>query len=297
MSPLTARHAMVLLVLGNLAGVLSDAFIKTLEGEVAIFQFVLFRLLAAAAFLLPLVLWFNPGHWRVGLKWHLLRAHILLLGAMCMVPAMTHLPIATAAALFHSAPLMMLPLAVLWYREKLSRAAIAAALVGFIGVLVVVRPTEINIGALAALLVAFSLACNNLLVRKLPRQHGVLQTLLLTNLFAIPVATLLAIWEGKPWDLAPAATAVGSSAMIMVYTGLCVVAYRAADSSKIASAEYTALIWAGLVGLLWFGERPDLPMVAGAVLIITPMWWLARQDRNSNRITDPEADPRPAQDV
>lgn len=288
---------MLLLMLGNLAGVVSDALIKTLDSDVAAFQFVLFRLVAAVAMLLPLVMFIKPRHWRLGLKWHLLRAHILLLGAVCMVPAMTHLPIATASALFHSAPLMMLPLAVLWFRESLSRAAIGASLVGFCGVLLVVRPTEINIGALAALLVAFSLACNNLMVRKLPTEHGVLQTLLLTNLFAIPAAFALALWEGKPWDLAPAATAVGSSAMIMVYAGLCVVAYRAVESNRIASAEYTALVWAALVGLLWFGERPDLPMVAGAALIMLPVWWLSRQQRDSTPITDPPADPRPAQDV
>ena len=113
-----------------------------------------------------------------------------------MVFALGALPLATVNAIFYTAPLLMLPLAMILFQEKLTSHSIAAAVLGFIGVLIVVKPTQINWAAIAALVVALTMAVNNLLVRKLPQHHNVFQTLMLTNLVGIPAALGLALWEG-----------------------------------------------------------------------------------------------------
>ncbi|WP_028115982.1 DMT family transporter [Ferrimonas senticii] len=286
MHPLSPRNGMLLLVLANLASVVSDLCIKVGGAQMPIFQFVLFRQLASLVLLAPLLWWLPQGRWRQGLHWHALRAHVFVLGALCMVPALAHLPIASASALFHSTPLLMLPLAYWWYRESLTTAAITATIIGFIGVLVIVQPTEFNLGAIAALMVALSIAVNNLLIRQLPSQHTVLQTLFLTNLLGVPATFALAMADNQPWDFSIIDTAIGSSAALLLFTGLCVIAFRRCASSQIASAEYTALVWAAIVGLLWFDEPLTVPMLAGAALIVIPMLWLEWQSRPSRLITE-----------
>jgi len=138
------------LVLGNMVAVFSDALVKVLEPDQPIFQFVFFRQLSAAILLMPWLLWSWRRNPPVAIKWHLLRAHIWAVGVCLMVVALTRLPLATANALFYAAPLMMVPLAVWMAGEAISRQKVLTAVIGFIGVLIVLRPTEVNWAALAA---------------------------------------------------------------------------------------------------------------------------------------------------
>jgi len=284
MPKISVGSAMILLVIGNLIAVFSDALIKTLSQDVAVYQFVLFRQISAVAILLPLCFFTSKAPLLPGLKWHILRGHIWLFGAIFMVFAISSMPLATANAIFYAAPLLMLPLAMMIFKEQLSNQAVIVAVLGFIGVLVVIRPTYIDWAAIAAFIVAITMAINNLLIRKLPKRQNVFQTLLMTNIVGIPVALSLAIWEGKAWDFAPMLTAAGSSSFILIYAGICIIAYRSGQASKIASAEYSGLLCAVAVGIVWFDEVPDLAMLLGTVLIIAPLIWLAKVEKNKNRI-------------
>ena len=282
MPTMSVGMAMSLLIVGNLIAVFSDALIKTLGEDTAVFQFVFFRQLTAVLILLPFCLGVSKKSFTDGLKWHALRAHIWLLGAIFMVFAINAMPLATANAIFYAAPLMMLPLALVFFKEQLSRYSIAAGIFGFMGVLVIIRPTEIDWAAIAALIVALTIASNNLLIRKLPKHQTVAQTLLLTNLAGVPASLGLAIWEGREWNWSPLITAAGSSGFILIYAAICVVTYRSAESNKIASAEYSGLLGAVGVGLIWFGEMPDIAMAIGTAMIILPLIWLARNEKKQS---------------
>ncbi|MCM2680291.1 DMT family transporter [Echinimonas agarilytica] len=282
MKKLTVGSAMGLLILGNVIAVFSDALIKVVANDVAVFQFVFFRQLAAVLILIPFCLSMSKKSLWEGLKWHVLRGHIWLLGAVFMVVAIGSMPLATANAIFYAAPLMMLPLAMLLFKEKLSKTSCAAAVLGFAGVLVIIRPSELDWAAISALVVALTLAMNNLLVRKLPTHQTVPQTLMLTNLVGIPASAALMLWEGTPMDWSVFPMAAGSSSFIMIYAATCVIAYRSIESNKIASAEYSGLLGAVAVGLIMFNEVPDWFMVVGTALIIVPMLIIAR--RKSDKV-------------
>ncbi|CAK3531947.1 S-adenosylmethionine uptake transporter [Vibrio crassostreae] len=282
MPSMSVGMAMSLLIVGNLIAVFSDALIKTLGEDIAVFQFVFFRQLTAVLILLPFCFSVSKKSFTDGLKWHALRAHIWLLGAIFMVFAINAMPLATANAIFYAAPLMMLPLALVFFKEQLNRYSVAAGIFGFMGVLVIIRPTEIDWAAIAALIVALTIASNNLLIRKLPKHQTVAQTLLLTNLAGVPASLGLAIWEGREWDWSPLITAAGSSGFILIYAAICVVTYRSAESNKIASAEYSGLLGAVGVGLVWFGEMPDIAMAIGTAMIILPLIWLARNEKKQS---------------
>ncbi|WP_322804996.1 DMT family transporter [Vibrio alfacsensis] len=275
--------AMLLLIVGNLIAVLSDALIKSVGNEVPIFQFVFYRQLSAVMILLPVYLLTKQSPLMEGFKWHAVRAHVWLTGATFMVIAISSLPLATANAIFYAAPLIMLPLAAIFFGEKLSAQSIIAAVMGFAGVLVIIRPNQINWAALSALVVAITLAINNLLIRKLPKNQSVTHTLLMTNLAGIPVSLLLVFIEGETWDWSSFPVAAGSSLFIMMYAATCVLAYRSIESNKIASAEYSGLIGAVIVGFLWFGEVPDVFMAIGTVMIVLPLIWLSKRERKKQK--------------
>ncbi|MEZ8092797.1 DMT family transporter [Photobacterium swingsii] len=283
MSNKSVGYAMLLLIVGNLIAVFSDALIKTLDDGVAVFQFVFFRQLTAVIILLPFCAKNALPSFTQGLKWHALRAHIWLFGAVFMVFAINSMPLATANAIFYAAPLIMLPLAFVFFREKLTKQSVMTGVVGFIGVLVVIRPTHIDWAAISALVVALTLAGNNLLIRKLPTNQTVAQTLLLTNAVGMPASLGLALWEGETWNWTPLLTAAGSSFFILIYAATCVVAYRSVESNKIASAEYSGLLGAVLVGILWFGEIPEVEMLIGSALIILPLLLLAKVERKQKK--------------
>ncbi|WNO61315.1 DMT family transporter [Rheinheimera sp. MMS21-TC3] len=279
------KFAIALLVIGNIVAVFSDALIKTLSADGPIYQFVLFRQLSAILILLPFCLFNREHNLLVGIKWHILRGHIWLFGAICMVLALNNMPLATANAIFYAAPLIMLPLAMLMFQERLTKTTILVAVLGFVGVLIVIKPTHISWAAIFAFIVAFTVALNNILIRKLPKQLSVFQILLLTNVVGTPAALALAIWEGKAWDWSAALTAAGSSSFILVYAGICVLVYRSIETNKVASAEYTGLLAAVAVGIIWFNEIPDLSMLLGAAFIILPLLWLAKQNTKPHKKT------------
>lgn len=272
--------AVWLLVLGNLAASLSDVAVKMLQGEVVPFQYMFLRQLFAFAFIWPV--------WRKqpkvlrqlhDTKVTLIRAHLVLLGAGCMVVAISYLPLATANAVFYAAPLLMLPLSILFLKERPSRGKIIATVTGFLGVLIVLRPSQFHWAALFALGTACSLALFNLLARTIPERQPVVTTLMWTTLFSLPISGLLAAAYWQPLSLHQWLWIAASSGLILLYNGLAVAAYQKAPASQIALAEYSGLIFVAAFGAFWFAEMLDSLTWLGIGMIILPLLpsaWLAK---------------------
>jgi drug/metabolite transporter (DMT)-like permease len=283
MSGKTVSSAILLLILGNFAATLCDAFIKMAGSDVPIFQFTFMRSLCMVLFLLPFIKqmdWSAPFE---GAKLHFLRGNIWVLATVMLVVALRELPLATANAVFYTAPLMIIFLSAWFFREKLSSSVMVAAIAGFVGVLIILRPTSFSLGMISALLFAFLLALNSLLIRKIPKQQSLMHGLLLTQMFAVPFAGGLAIWEGATWDWSLMMYAIGSSMCSILYSLSCLLAYRYVASSEVASAEYSGLICAMLVGWLWFNETPDVFVGIGALFIILPLAYVSHHDSKRRR--------------
>ncbi|MBB6088294.1 DMT family transporter [Wenzhouxiangella marina] len=272
MSGRTVHSAIALLIIGNLMAIVSDALIKQASGELAIFQFVAIRLLFTLLLLLPFLSLVDRNRFWAGTRVHLVRAHVGLAGVVCMVFALGALPLATANAIFYVAPVLVVVLAVLFFGERLSWTGGLAVLSGMGGVLVILRPTELSAAGLVALGLAVALAVNALLVRKLPKGQTVVHSLLLNYLLAVPAALLLAIVEGAPLDLDSVRPAFGSALFILAYNATIILAYRQVDANQVTASEYTGILWAVLVGWLWFGELPDALFWIGTGMIVLPLF-------------------------
>lgn len=289
MSGKTVNSAILLLVIGNAMALISDVFIKLLEPGSPVFQFAFLRCLLTLLMLLPLWPQIDRSRFFEGLSVHFFRAHIHLAGLICMVVALMSLPLATANAVFYAAPILVMLLSVLIFRENLSLLSLLAVISGFVGILVILRPVELGWGALAALGSALALAINAVMVRKLPSGQSTVHKLMLNYLLILPASFVLMLGEGAAWDPSILLSALGSALFILGYNITVLLAYRQVDANQVTSAEYTGLIWAMLIGWIGFNEVPDLWFAVGSAMIVVPLIMVGLRSRHrSRRVLQPQ---------
>lgn len=275
-SPVTL--AIISLIVGNLMASLSDVAVKLLEGDVFAFQYIFIRQSIATLLVAPFYFRQHGSFSTKGLNWRItaVRANLIIIGAACMVVAITHLPLATANAIFYAAPLIMLPLSWFILKERATNKRIIASLIGFLGVLIVLRPSQFHWAASFAVGTAITIALFSVLVRKLPSEHNVLHTLFWTSLFSLPISGGLALFNWQDLDWSQSGWIILSSVSVLAYNGLSVFAYKKAPANQIALSEYTGLIFVTLFGVWWFNEVPDLLTVFGISMIILPLLPITR---------------------
>jgi drug/metabolite transporter (DMT)-like permease len=282
MSGRTVASAIFVLVLGSFFATLCDVSIKLAGPDVAVFQFTFLRAIFMCLILIPIVyiryLHRPRAIFFVGLKLHFFRGNLWIFASVLLVISLTELSLATANAVFYTAPIFIMMFGAFFYKERLSLEIVLATLFGFIGILVILRPTELSLGMVSAILFAIVLATNSLLIKKLPQEQDMLLGLCITQFFALPLAGTLAIWEGESFQFETLFFAVLSSVFSILYSVSCLIGYRYIASSKVTSAEYSGLVFAFLVGWWVFGETPDFWLFIGSFLIISPLLYLSHQD-------------------
>ncbi|MFD0978596.1 DMT family transporter [Tropicimonas aquimaris] len=205
-----------------------------------------------------------------------------LLAALSFFTALSIIPLSSAAAILQAAPLAVTLLAAVALGETVGPRRWMAVGIGFVGVLMIVRP---GTGAFepAALLAVFSvlaLAVRDVATRVVPASLSSMQiTQWSFGIFVPAGAILLLFGPGlQPMDAATSLTfvwivgcgAVGYYAMVM--------ALRMASLSVIAPFRYSRLLFALAIGMAVLGERPDTLTLAGACLIIASgLYTLARE--------------------
>lgn len=274
-----------LLIFGNLFSALYDVSIKWMPDGSNAATFLLIRQLLSVLMLLPL--WFaarcpTSKHFKL----HLFRANTGALGAVCLIMGLMALPMATVSSLFFSAPLIIVLLGCVLLKEKVTPSQWLATILGFIGILILLRPSEINWFGIAVLIAALTFAINQLALRKLPTTENPTVTLMLYNALSIPlVAVMVAVQglEGVSWQLVTIAAL--SNSFLLAYHWFCVLAYRRAQASQVAIAEYSGLLFCVFFGWLLFEEWLDALSWVGAAFIVLPsliLPWLNHKIINSN---------------
>lgn len=274
-----------LLIFGNLFSALYDVSIKWMPDGSNAATFLLIRQVMSVLMLLPL--WFvarcpTSKHFKL----HIFRANTGALGAVCLIMGLMALPMATVSSLFFSAPLIIVLLGCVLLKEKVTPSQWLATILGFIGILILLRPSEINWFGVAVLIAALTFAINQLALRKLPTTENPTVTLMLYNALSIPlVAVMVAVQglAGVSWQLV--AIAALSNSFLLAYHWFCVLAYRQAQASQVAIAEYSGLLFCVFFGWLLFEEWLDTLSWVGAAFIVLPsliLPWLNHKMVTSN---------------
>jgi len=191
-------------------------------------------------------------------------------GTIGSVTAFTHLSMAEAFALIFLLPSFVTIMSVIFLKEQVGYRRWAAVVIGFVGVMIVLRPgfRELSIGHLGAVFVGLSGAISIVVFRAMgPSEKnislygaGVLGTLVVCGALALPgfQAPTAIQWL---W-LAGYGLLAALGAILVMYAA----AY--APATLIGPTQYSQMIWAVLFGYLVFGDHIDLPMVIGIILII-----------------------------
>ena len=276
-------NAIAWLLLGVIGGLFLDLCAKEILRTYSLQQFVLVRSLVAIAILLAIAPRLG------GLRslstdekaWHLLRT-VLGMGAMFgFFYGLSVMPLINALTLGYTAPLMMTALSAIFLGDRVGWRRWAAVTVGFIGVLIMLRPGkgEISFAAMAVLVAAFCYACQAITARKLTATESTLS--LSFYVIVGPMIVSMGILDDETW-LNPD----GVGWILFLGAGVCSVlawiglvnGYRAASPALLAPFEYLALVGGAVAGFLIWDEVPDVWVVVGALIIIASGLFVVYRD-------------------
>ncbi len=219
------------------------------------------------------------------LRLHALRGCIGGLMAFTFFWGIARVPLAEGIALSFIAPLITLYLAAVMLKERISRQSILASLLGLAGVVViaVARLGEGTGGAdalwgMASIFLSAVLYAYNLILQRQQAQlAGPVEVAFFMSVFSLAILALaapwLAVWPAMVHLPAMTAAAILSFVSLMLLAW----AYRRAEAQILVPVEYTAFLWAALVGWWAFGEPITPPTIAGTLLIVAGCLIAARQ--------------------
>lgn len=267
---------------------LMDGLMKNASIAVGAYSAMLVRSVFGVVLMLPL--WrFTGGRWpaAAALRLHALRGAISAAMATTFFWGLVRLPLAEAIALSFIAPLIALYLAAVMLGEQIERRAILASLLGFAGVLVIAAARLNGAGfspdaawGIAAVLFSAVLYAVNLILQRKQAQLASPQEVALfqmgwSGLFLALAAPWLLILPGTDTTLEIA----GSAALAAVSLMLLSWAYGRAEAQALLPIEYTAFIWAALLGWWMFDEPVTVATLGGVALIVLGCWIAARGGR------------------
>ncbi|RWM78570.1 MAG: DMT family transporter [Mesorhizobium sp.] len=186
--------------------------------------------------------------------------------------ALAHLPIANVSAVLQALPLAVTMGAALVFNEGVGWRRWLAITIGFVGVLIIVRPgfEGFSIYSLLALACVACCAVRDLATKRIPQAIPTLLVSTTTALAMTMLGAALLLPMGGWTPMTGESTALLALAAVLVVIGyqFIIMAMRVGDISFIAPFRYTALLWSILLGLFIFGDVPDLPMILGAIVIV-----------------------------
>ena len=274
-------QGMVLMAIAMLIIPGIDVFAKLLTPTMSAGQIVWFRFFVQSLLITPMILYLKLWHVPPGtLGLQISRGILLAAATVFFFAALKDLSIAQAIAIFFVEPLILTLLSAVFLGEVIRIRRIMAIVIGFIGAVIIIRPTFFNVGlpALYPLGTALCFALYLMVTRKISNQVHALQmqwmvgisaTLFLTVLLLIGEATGMAVFQ--------ASTPEGINIIWVLCLGLVatighltlVHALRKAPASVLAPFQYVEIIGATVFGYLVFGDGLDMPTIIGVSIIIT----------------------------
>lgn len=277
-------RGIVLMWLAMAALTVMDAIMKALAGDYVSTQVAALRGIVSLPFILVWIYWRERSFRTIVAArwvWHIARGLMGILMLTMFIYALGTMPLSQAYALFFIAPLLITALSVPLLGESVGARRWFAVVVGFAGMLVIVRPgfAPISLATLAVLVTALCYALNAISVRILGRTDS---TAAMTFWFIAVVAVgagLLALPHWQPVALAhaPMLLALGlSGALGQVWI---TAAFRCAPVSVVAPFEYSALLWGVALDAAVWGVLPPPIVFAGAAIIVASGLYLMRRER------------------
>ena len=265
---------------------LNDTFLKLTAGAIPLFQLLFLRGAMTSVLILGLRGRLGVVHFNIGRRdWMLigLRSIAEVLTAYFFLSALFNMPLANVTAILQVLPLSVTLASALILRETVGWQRMAAIAIGFIGVLLIVKPGAegFTVWSIYALIAMLFITARDLITRQLSPDVPSMTVTLMTAVSVMSAAGLASLSE--TWVAVSAAQVsliAGSALFILGGYFFSVRVMRVADVSFTAPFRYTGLIWALIIGYLVFDHWPGWMTMTGALIVVaTGLFALYRERR------------------
>lgn len=276
----------------------NDAFMKSLSGDIPLFQAVFLRGIGTVGFLLVLAYVMGQLRFKHSRKdWLLigLRSLSEIAGTVFFLTALFHMPIANVTAVLQALPLTVSLAAAVFLGEALGWRRLLAILVGFVGVFLIVRPggDGFSIYSIYALGAVVCVTVRDLAARRMSRRVPSIMVALMAAVTVTSAGALVTMTQA--WVPVAQGTAMQlGGAMLFIVFGyvFSVAAMRVGDIGFVAPFRYSGLIAALILGWLVFGDWPMSMTLTGAGIVVATGLFTLYRERQLNQKTQPSLRPR-----
>lgn len=282
-----ARIAILLLLAGLLTFAVMDGLTKTLSQTVPIPAILWVRSIVFTLLALAFLLRRHRGESILALArskrpvLQFSRALLLIIESGMFMLAFKLMPLADAHAIGAIAPLIVVALSVPLLKERVGPRRWAAVAVGFLGVMLIVRPgfDRIELPMLVALAGAAMWGVYQIMVRMVSRVDSNETTSLWTAAVGLAATSLVgpAVWvwpTGSEWVLLAVIALLGSFGHIALISAL-----GMTQPARLQPFMYTLFVWAVVVGYVMFGDIPDRLTLIGAAIVIASGIYVWHRER------------------
>ncbi len=286
----------LLMVLAMALFAIEDAIIKLIAGTLPVGQILMFLGGGGALVFGGVALWQGDRLWSRDL-WHrgvLIRNLGEVVGTLGFVTAIALTPLSSASAILQAMPLAVTLGAALFLGERVGWRRWTAIAVGFCGVLLVIRPGTAAFEPLSlfAVVGVIGLATRDLGTRMVPARISSMQLSAYALVLLVPAGAAMMLVAGDGW-VRPEGPVLMGLVLAMGIGGISyavlVAATRLGEVGAIAPFRYTRIVFALILGIAVFGERPDLMTLLGAAVIAGSGLFTFWREQRLRRAAFPEA--------
>jgi len=214
------------------------------------------------------------------MRLQIFRALINIISMICWFSAIGMMHFEKATALGFTTPLFTTILAVLVLGEVIRFHRTAALLLGFIGILIIIRPGYVpfEFGTILMLIASFSFSFVLIFVKKLSASDTSLTIIFYHLLYMTPVFFVLSLfyWQTVTLDQFIIFSMMGASGLLSHW---CLAqAFKLSDTTFVMPLQFTKLIWASLIGLFIFAEQPDIWTWVGGIIIFISVVYITYRE-------------------
>lgn len=290
-SPTPLLRAMAMMVGSTLCFVGMHALVTKVSQDLHPIEVAFFRNLFGFVVLMPALIRSRFTAFRTTkLHLHALRGGVNSVSMMMFFSALAITPLAQATALSYTAPLFMTIGAVFFLGETLRARRIVALVVGFVGALIVLRPglVPLDLGPILVVSSAVLWAISMIDIKILSRTDSSLTIATYMLVFVTPITFIAAlfVWETPSWESLGWLFLLGGLGSLGHI--LFAESFKQADTTVLMPLDFTKMIWAAILGFLFFGQVPDLwTWVGGTVIFASATYISYREHQLARRATAP----------
>ncbi len=274
-----------LFMMGSMASfTFNDALVKMIGADMPLAQLLTLRGAIACVLIYGLARCMGTMRWDLGCRdWTLigLRSLSELAIAYFFLTALMVMPLANITAILQVLPLTVTLGAALFFHEPIGWRRMLAILVGFSGVLLIIRPGPegFSEGTSFALAAVLCVTARDLISRRISPETPSIVVALSAMVAVFASAAVLSLGvEWAPIEMSGLSLLTGAAVFIFAGFIFSVMAMRAGEIAVISPFRYSGLLWALLLGWLLFGDWPDPVTMLGALIVVaTGMFTLYRE--------------------